>query len=52
MLLFFFCTVWKVVSELRKAKENDRMSPNFSADVPLFTLQVFLVQQKERLGYN
>lgn len=47
-----FCTVWEVVSELMKAKENDRMSLNFSADMPLSTLQVFLVQQKERLGYN
>lgn len=40
------------MSELMKAKENDRPLLNFGADMPLSTPQVFLVQQKERLGYN
>lgn len=35
-----------------KTKENDRMSFNFGADMPLSTPQVFLVQQKEKHGYN
>lgn len=44
--------VCRKLSELVKAKENDRALLNTSADMPLSTPQVYLVQQKERLGYN
>lgn len=46
------CSMWKIVSQLMKAKENDGLLLNFGADMPLSTPQVFLVQQKERHGCN